>query len=245
MKKAIIATLAVFLFSSHLAAATLGHHPLWKAERLPDLYFEVLAASAKSMEGLQAQDGRFRSRIPRPGESEEKTWRITGMQYIYVPALLYTTADPFNPRRGDKKLLEMALRAGDYLASCITPEGLIAPRVNGKETNAGDAHRTMYCWAEALGLLKEHMEPDRLKSWRAALRRVGEQLVRDLKPRIDRPRYTSPFLGYSPNHFGLRATTIWRMGMVLDIPEWVSLTTPAIRRFVLEYQPGGYWEEHD
>jgi len=35
------------------------------------------------------------------------------------------------------------------------------------------------------------------------------------------------------------------MGMVLGVPEWVSLTTGPIQRFTRMIQPGGYWEEHD
>ncbi|HUU29098.1 MAG TPA: hypothetical protein VM123_14925 [archaeon] len=242
LSTAIVASL--FLFSP-LAAATLDNHPNWKADKLPDLYYEVLAASAEKAREFQAPDGRFRSSLPSSAAEDEKTWSITDMQYIYVPALLYTDAHPANPRRGDEKTLEMALRAGDYLASCIDRDGKVVPRVNGKPVEALDEHRTLYCWTEALGLLREHLDKARLETWLEALRRAGEELVRDLEPRIDRPRYTSPFLGYSPNHFGLRATTIFRMGTVLDMPEWSKLTIGALRRFVLEMRPGGYWAEHD
>jgi len=237
---------ATVFFASSLFCATLDNHPHWKSDCLPDLYYEVLARSVELETKLQAPDGRFRTRIPRSPGDEEKSWRITGMQYIYVPALIYTAVHPANPLSGDKKVLEMALRAGDYLASCIEENGTVVPRINGKAVSALDAHRTLYCWTEALGLLEPHLDNERVQNWRHALRRGGKAILEsEVAPKIARPRYTSPFLGFSPNHFGLRSTTVWRMGMILGIQEWVKLTEPAIRRFVLEIQPGGYWEEHD
>ncbi len=247
MKKLVHSFLfASVFFASSLFCATLDNHPHWKSDCLPDLYYEVLARSVELETKLQAPDGRFRTRIPRSPGDEEKSWRITGMQYIYVPALIYTAVHPANPLSGDKKVLEMALRAGDYLASCIEKDGTVVPRINGKTVSALDAHRTLYCWTEALGLLEPHLDNERVQNWRHALRRGGKAILEnEVAPKIARPRYTSPFLGFSPNHLGLRSTTVWRMGMILGIQEWVKLTEPAIRRFVLEIQPGGYWEEHN
>ena len=244
MKPLAIALTAAAVVISSLAAATFEDHIHWKSETLPDLYYEVLSRAIEKEAPLQAADGRFRSRIPAPGD-DESSWRVVVMQFIYAPALLYVSEHPANPCYGDKKVLEMALKAGDYLVTCINDKGEVVPLVNGRTTNPLDVHRSLYCWTEAFGLLKDHLGGRRLKLWREALTRAGEELVRDLSPRIDRPRYISPFLGYSPNHFGLRATTIWRMGMVLGIPEWVSLTTGPIRRFTREIKPGGYWEEHN
>ena len=230
--------------TGYMSAATLEHHPHWKSERLPDLYYEVLAAAVEQATPLQAQDGRFRSRMPAAGD-DEMSWRVVGMQFIYAPAILYVSEHPANPLYGDSATLQMAERAGDYLASCINENGVVIPKVNGKSTNPLDSHRFLYCWVEAYDLLKSHLSEERRASWEAALKRAGEDLVLDLKPRIGRPKHTSPFLGYSPNHFGLRASTIWRMGMILDVPEWVSLTTGPIQRFTRMIRPGGYWEEHN
>ncbi|MBN2290329.1 MAG: hypothetical protein JXQ83_13425 [Candidatus Glassbacteria bacterium] len=244
MKLCAVSLVAAALVFSSLGAATLDHHPNWKSDRLPDLYYEVLARAVDRETGLQAADGRFRSRLPAPGD-DESSWRAISMQFIYAPALLYASSHPANPLCGDSKALEMALKAGDYLATCITENGEVVPLINGKPTNPLDTHRTLYCWTEAYGLLRDHLGKRRSEIWHSALKRAGEELVRDLTPRIDRPRYNSPFLGYSPNHFGLRATTIWRMGMVLEVPGWVSLTTGPVRRFTREVKPGGYWAEHD
>ena len=151
----------------NLGAATLQHHPHWKAERLPDLYYEVLAAAIEQAAPLQAQDGRFRNRLPAAGD-DEMSWRVVGMQFIYAPALLYVSKHPSNPLFGDSETLQMAERAGDYLASCITDSGEVVPRVNGQPTNPLDSHRFLYCWVEAYDLLKDHLSTERRASWETA-----------------------------------------------------------------------------
>ncbi|MFH1070269.1 MAG: hypothetical protein V1794_11670, partial [Candidatus Glassbacteria bacterium] len=225
--------------------ATLNSHPLWKTDRLPDFYYEVLSRAVDLQARCQAADGRFRTRLPRSGDSESG-WRITGMQFIYAPALIYVTDHPANPKKGDRAMLEMALRAGDYLAAVVGPDGEVRPTVDGRPVDDLDAHRTIYCWTEAYALLEPYLDPARKKSWREAIQRGGKAIFeQEVAPRTERPRYTSPFLGFSPNHMGLRSTTVWRMGMVLGIDEWVQRLEPALVRFIAEIRPGGYWEEHN
>jgi len=245
MKLLVSGILSAVFSASSLFCATLDNHPHWKSERLPDLYYEVLARSAELETELQAPDGRFRQKIPAPGAETERSWRVTMMQYIYVPALLYTSKHPANPLRGDKRMLEMALRAGDYLASIINSAGEFKPTVNGRPVSALDSHRWLYCWAEACGLLKDRLDQSRKAAWNGALERAATTLAANLASRVDRPRYIAPFIGTSPNHYGLWATTIWRIGMILDKEQWVQLAEPVLHRFVREVAPGGYWAEHD
>ena len=140
---AVVLIAAAAAFSS-LAAATLDNHPHWKSESLPDLYYEVLARAVEKEAPLQAADGRFRSRLPSPGD-DESSWRVVVMQFIYAPALLYVSEHPANPLYGDKKVLEMALKAGDYLVTCINEEGVVVPLVNGRTTNPLDVFSTSAC----------------------------------------------------------------------------------------------------
>jgi hypothetical protein len=245
MKSLFGGILAALFSASSLFCATLDNHPHWKSDCLPDLYYEVLARSAELESRLQAPDGRFRTNVPESPADEERSWRVTVMQYIYVPALLYTSQHPVNPLQKDKRLLEMALRAGDYLASIIDSDGEFKPTVNGRPVSALDSHRWLYCWAEAYGLLKDHLDQGRKAAWSGALIRAATALAGDLAPRVDRPRYIAPFIGTSPNHYGLWATTLWRIGMILEKEEWVQLAEPVLYRFVREVAPGGYWAEHD
>jgi hypothetical protein len=80
-------------FCCSAVAATLNHHPHWKSDRLPDLYYEVLIRALEQEGPLQAEDGRFRSRMPQPGD-DEMSWRVVGLQFIYAPALLYVSEHP-------------------------------------------------------------------------------------------------------------------------------------------------------
>ena len=75
--------------------------------------------------------------------------------------------------------------------------------------------------------------------------RPAGRLAEDITARINRPRYTAPYLGTSPNHFGLWSATVFRIGMLTEKPEWVELAGAAMHRFVREIAPGGYWAEHD
>jgi hypothetical protein len=245
--KFLYSALAAFLLTAGiLPAASLDNHPHWRSEKLPDLYYEVLSSSLEQAIELQAPDGRYRTRLPSPADPDETGWRVTWMQYIYAPALLYVTENGANSFHGSKAALECAIAAGDYLASIVEADGSVLPRVNGKPTNPLDAHRTVYCWTEAFALLRPHLDNERTTRWAAALKRAGELIAEsEVFSKIHRPKYTSPFLGFSPNHLGLRATTVYRLGMVLDIPEWVERTEPALIRFVQHIRPGGYWEEHN
>ena len=226
-------------------AATPDNHPLWKSDKLPDLYYEILVKSVEQEMKLQAPDGRFRSHLPATPEQDVRSLNMYIMEYIYAPALLYVADNPANTLRGDKKVLDMALRAGDWLASIVDETGLFVPTVNGVKTSPLDSHRTLYCWAEAYGLLESHLGDKRRAAWREALIRAGGKVADDLRERKNRPRYIAPFLGTSPNHFGLWATTVWRLGMILNKEDWVSLAQPVLYRFVREVAPGGYWAEHD
>jgi hypothetical protein len=239
----LILFLAAVSISSSLIAATLENHPQWKSEGLPELFYEVMAASVEKAGKLQASDGRFRERLPV--SADESDWPITLMQYIYVPSLLYVSRNPANPLSGDPALLSMAIKAGDYLASCMTEEGRVRPRVNGIELSELDADRSVYCWAESMSLLENYLDDERRAAWRDALHRYGATMERQIKAKMHRPHYTSPFLGTSPNHLGWWAVTILRIGMVLENEAWVALAGATMHRFVREITPGGYWEEHD
>ncbi len=227
-------------------AATLENHPHWKyGDSLPGLYYEVLAASFDKAERFQAPDGRYRPRVPATTQQDVSGFSMYIMQYIYVPALLYSVEHEANPLKGSRRALESALRAGDWLASVVNEEGRFVPVVDGVKANPQDSHRALYCWAETYGLLKEQLGQQREKTWREGLQRGGSRLLKDMRHRMNRPRLTAPFLGTSPNHFGLWCTTVNRIGMLLGLDDWVSDSRTALARFVREVTPGGYWAEHD
>ncbi len=239
-------TLLVLCLPDAGRAATLDSHPHWKfGGSLPGLYYEVMAASFDKAESFQAPDGRFRSRKPANTQQDVRSFSMYIMQYIYVPALLYVAEHEANPLKGDKRALESALKAGDWMASIVNEEGLFVPVVNGVKTNPLDSHRALYCWAEVYGLLKEHLGAEREQLWREGLQRGGQRLCDDMRHRETRPRLTAPFLGTSPNHFGLWCMTVNRIGKLFGLDDWVEDSRVSLARFVREVTPGGYWAEHD
>jgi hypothetical protein len=244
-----IIALAIFLTVSAVvssSAATLDNHPQWKyGDSLPGLYYEVLAASFAKAAEYQAPDGRYRSRIPAGKEQDVRSFNMYIMQYIHVPALLYATRHEANPLYGSMDALMSAIAAGDWLASIVNSDGQFVPVVDGVQTNPLDSHRALYCWAEAFGLLRDKLGDKREKEWGDALRRGGSRLYADMRERMNRPRLTAPFLGTSPNHFGLWCTTVNRIGQLLGLDNWVADSRAALARFVREVAPGGYWAEAD
>src|SRR3989339_643419 len=63
-------------------AATPDNHPLWKSDKLPDLYYEILVKSAEQEMKLQAPDGRFRSHLPATPEQDVRSLNMYIMEYI-------------------------------------------------------------------------------------------------------------------------------------------------------------------
>jgi hypothetical protein len=59
------------------------------------------------------------------------------------------------------------------------------------------------------------------------------------------PRYQSPFIRTSTNHYALWASTVYLAGIVFGNREWEELGGRVMRRFAAEEQtPDGYWGEH-
>ena len=245
-RTALFLSLIALLLPMASPSATLDNHSQWKyGDSLPGLYYEVLAASFEQAAKLQAPDGRFRRIMPENTGQDIRSFNMYIMQYIYVPALLYAMPHEANPWYGRKAALESALKAGDWLAAIVNEDGQFVPVVDGVKTNPLDSHRALYCWAEAFGLLRDKLGEKRAASWSAALRRGGQRLCDDMRARINRPRITAPFLGTSPNHFGLWCTTVNRIGTLLGLDDWEADSRAALARFVREVAPGGYWAEHD
>ena len=96
MKLIIPVLVAILLTLGLLPAASLDNHPHWRSEKLPDLYYEVLSRSLEQALELQAPDGRYRTGMPSAADPDETGWRVTWMQYIYAPALLYVARNEAN-----------------------------------------------------------------------------------------------------------------------------------------------------
>jgi plasmid stabilization system protein ParE len=150
----------------------------------------------------------------------EPGWRHSP-SCILVAAVLYASAHPANARHGDGDLRALAEKVGDFLAS-ESEEGRFAPRL--------DSHRDTYMWLEAYRLLEPELAPERRERWRREIERQVRPLAEMTTERQEFPRYQSPFISTSPNHYALWASTVYLAGRVFGNPEWERLGAAVLHR---------------
>jgi hypothetical protein len=154
---------------------------------------------------------------------------------ILAAAVLYTSSHPANTGRGDPRWLGLALRIGDLLA---------AESAQGPPRERLD-HREIYLWLESYRLLADHLGEERRARWRTEIERNVGALAVAVAGREHFPRYQSPFIGTSTNHYALWASTVYLAGIVFGNGEWEELGRRVMQRFVAQEQaPDGYWGEH-
>lgn len=207
-----------------IALATSG------AGELPARYFELLAAGAQKVnDRLNAGPSLDLEKLEISPE-----WRHFGYS-ILAPAVLYTKRHTANPNFHDAKMLALALRIGDLLAS-EHEKARFAPRL--------DSDWDTYTWLEAYRLLDQHLGADRRERWKRAILANVAPLEPDAAERVDFAWYQSPFIGTSPNHYSQWAELLYLAGETFDKPKWKELGARILHRFAVEQSPDGFWGEH-
>lgn len=202
----------------------------WGAE-LPGRYFRLLEAGAAQVEARLAAEPNADL------DSLEKTpgWKHFGYS-ILAPAVLYTKQHPANPRYRDSRMLALAIRIGDLLAS-ENEKGKFKPRL--------DSDWDTYTWLETYRLLAKDLGDARRDRWKRALLENVAPLEPDAAERVDFPWYNSPYIGTSPNHYSQWAELLYLAGREFDKPGWVKLGATILHRFAaVEQTQDGYWGEH-
>jgi len=201
------------------------------AASLPGAYFPLLEAGAAQVEE------RLNALPNADLKSLETDSRWRHFPYaIVAPAVLYTKKHPQNSRYHDPKMLALALRIGDLLAS-EHEKGLYEPR--------GDSDWDTGLWLEAYRLLERELGEERRKRWQRAIEENVAPLVSDATERLDFPWYNSPYIGTSPNHYSLWAALLHLSGKTFGKPDWEQLGKKILRRYALvEQTSDGYWGEH-
>ena len=201
------------------------------AASLPGAYFPLLEAGAAQVEE------RLNTLPNADLKSLETDSRWRHFPYaIVAPAVLYTKKHPQNSRYHDPKMLALALRIGDLLAS-EHEKGLYEPR--------GDSDWDTGLWLEAYRLLERELGEERRARWQRAIEENVAPLVSDATERLDFPWYNSPYIGTSPNHYSLWAALLHLSGKTFGKPDWEQLGKKILRRYALvEQTPDGYWGEH-
>ncbi len=199
---------------------------------LPARYFELLEAGAAQVEKrLVAEPTADLQALETKPEWHHFPYAIL------APAVLYAERHPDNRRYHDPRMLALALKIGDLLAS-ENEKSRFEPRL--------DSDWDTYMWLEAYRLLEKELGEERRARWRRAIEQNASLVVADAKERVDFPWYQSPFIGTSPNHYAQYASLLLLAGRVFANREWVNLGARILHRFAAEEQsPDGYWGEHN
>lgn len=194
-------------------------------EPLPGGYYKLLEAGIQKIEAkLNAEPGADLKTI-----ESGPVWR-------HFPHAVLPPAVLFKRNTGNRRLLDLAIKVGD-LAAAEDEQGRYESRL--------DSHRDTYMWLEAYRLLEPQLGAERRARWRRCLEGKVATLQRMSAPLVDFPWYNSPYIGTSPNHFSLWASTMFLAGKVFGNREWVELGARILHRFAaLEQTPDGYWGEH-
>src|SRR5712692_5892557 len=206
--------------------------PRTAAGELPGAYFRLMEAGIAQVEERLAVEPLDLKVLEVGGDG-----RSLFPHVVLVAAVLYAKPDPSNHRYRDPKLLSLATRIGDLLAS-ESEQDRFAARLNDE--------RDAYMWLEAYRLLEKSLGEEGRRRWQRELEKNVAALATDVAQRADFPGYQSPFIYTSPNHFALWASTVYLAGRVFGKREWQELAARVLHRFAaVEQSPDGFWGEHE
>jgi hypothetical protein len=201
------------------------------AGSLPGRYYPLLEAAAAKVEAkLNENPNATLEEIEKSG----REW-FHFPYAILPPTVLYAKKHSQNPRYGDTKMRDLAIRIGDLLADAHE-RGIFEPRL--------DSDWDTYMWMETYRLLEKELGEARKARWKKAIEENVATLVENARDRVDFPWYTSLYVGTSPNHYALWASNLHFGGKLLGNREWEELGSRILKRFIREQSAGGYWGEH-
>lgn len=203
-----------------------------KVDPLPAAYFRLLeAGAAKVNERLSSLPT-----VDLKNIEANSGWRHFPYA-ILAPAVLYAKEHPGNTRFKDRRMLELAIRIGDLLAS-ENEKKVFEPRL--------DSDWDTYMWLEAYRLLEKELGDERRARWAKGIKENIALVVSDARERLDFPWYHSPFIGTSPNHYVQWATLLMLGGIVFADRDWEQLGKQVLKRFAtVDQSPDGFWGEHN
>ena len=212
------------------------------AADLPARYYRLMEAGCAGIERhldeLPNADLKTVERAAErhTGSSLEIPWAHFGYA-ILPPAVLYAKQHPANPRYHDPKMLALAIRIGDLLATADEKDEF-EPRL--------DSDWDAYMWLEAYRLLAPALGETRRERWKQRIVRNAALLVPNAIDRLDSPWYQSPYILTSPNHYAGWASLLLVAGRAFGNEEWEKLGARILKRFATtEQSPDGYWGEHN
>jgi hypothetical protein len=198
------------------------------AAELPEAYFRLMEAELPLIEKHLVRDA---AADPKVLEAQGRI--LPGA--LLAAAVLYAKPHPANRARGERRKLDLAIALGDLLNTECE---------QGRYQKILNSYWGTYMWLEAYRLLIPELGAERQDRWRRTLRRDVQQVFDQMAPRMDFPRYQSPYIRTSTNHFSLWASTVYLAGRVFQQAEWERAGARVLRRLANEEQtPDGYWGE--
>lgn len=200
------------------------------APKLPQQYFRLLEAGIAQVEQrLAAEPTADLQTLESPGNGH-----LLFPHAVLAAATLYAKADPENHSQGKPRMLSLAMKIGDLLAA------------ESERGSFSDRPRDTYMWLEAFRVLEKNLGAERRNRWRRELEKNIAVLAAEIAYRMNVPSYQSPFLGTSPNHLALWASTVYLAGKVFRDRTWEESGARVMHRFAAEEQStDGYWGEHE
>ncbi len=186
-----------------------------RAVELPGSYFELMEAACSPLAG--------------------KTDLESSPGVMLSAAVLYTRQHPKNRSFGDREKLELALRLGDLFAHHSE---------NDPAENRQDYEWEIHFWLDTYRLLEAELGAERRELWRRELEKNVRWFEREVRGRLDFPRYQGPYIRTSTNHLALFASTVYLAGRFFPDEKWESLGARAMHRLAAEEQTSdGFWAE--
>ncbi len=154
---------------------------------------------------------------------------------MLAASVLYAKRHPANPKFGDKEMFELACQIGDRVA-IDSDQDLTEDRQ--------DYEWEIHSWLDAYRLLEAELPSERRDRWRASIEKNLRWFVPRVRARIEFPRYQTPFIRTSTNHYAIWSSTVYLAGRVFKNDEWEALGARVMHRLATEEQtPDGYWGE--
>jgi hypothetical protein len=200
-----------------------------RAVELPDQYFRLMEAELLLIEKKLVTDP---AADPRVLETQGRLLPGAAL----AGAVLFAKSHPANHSHGDRRMRDLAAKLGDLLA--VECE-------QGRFRKILNSPWGTYLWLEAYRLLEQHdLGAERRQRWSRSLRIEVQDLFDQMAPRADFPRYQSPYIRTSTNHYSLWASTVYLAGRVFQNNEWERMGAWVMHRLATEEQtPDGYWGE--
>ncbi|HRE51181.1 MAG TPA: hypothetical protein PK339_07165 [Flavitalea sp.] len=195
---------------------------------LPARYFWLMDSYVdKVAEGLDSWPNAGLADLDKYFNSKRSPFAILGA------AVLYSKKYPSNKRYRDPRMLALALRIGDLMAS---------ESVKGSYEVRSDWDT--YMWLETYRILINELGEERRSLWKQEIVKHIKKLEENCLLRINSGWYNTPYTGTAPNHYAIYASTLYLAGKVFKEENWVKIGGHILNRFAaVEQTPDGYWGE--